>query len=268
MATRYTPTLLIGALALLLMHSAPAAAQDVDTDELAKQTQNPIADLISVPLQGNWDFGIGDRDATGTLFNFQPVLPFAASPSTNVVLRVIIPLTSQPTPTGERINGISDTVATAFFLPSKSGKITWGAGPVVMIPTATNPGAGTEKFALGPSIVLLKQPGNWTFVFLGNQLWSVDGAKDREAVNQGFFQPVVNYNLGNGLSAGINMEATVKWEATNGKVTAPILFSINKVTLLGKRPVNFVVAAGPMLASPDGGPKWRFRVGATFLYPR
>ena len=121
---------------------------------------------------------------------------------------------------------------------------------------------------MGPSIVLLSQPGNWTIGFLGNQVWSVDGAKDRDAVNQALFQPFFHYNLGNGLSAGINTEATVKWEALGGKWTAPMLFTISKITMRGKRPVSFQVAAGPMLASPDGGPKWRFRVAAVFLYPR
>jgi hypothetical protein len=241
-------------------------AQEVD--ELARQTQNPIANLISVPLQGNWDMGIGDRDATGTLLNFQPVLPFEATPGMNIILRVIMPLTSQPTPTGQRINGFSDIVTTAFFSPSKVGRFMWGAGPVVQLPSATNAEVGSEKFALGPSIVLLKQPGEWTIGFLGNQVWSVDGAKDREAVNQAFLQPFAFYNMGNGMSAGLNMEATVKWEADNGKVTAPLLLSISKVALLGKRPVNFQVAAGPMIASPDGGAKWRFRLGATFLFPR
>jgi hypothetical protein len=268
MATRYQPTLLLCVPALLVVLSTPAAAQDVDTDELTRQTQNPISSLISVPFQGNWDFGIGNRDSTATLLNFQPIMPFAASPSTNVILRVIIPLTSQPTTTEQRNSGIGDTLATAFFSPSKTGRMIWGAGPAVLIPTATNASVGTEKFALGPSIVFLKQPGNMTYGFLGNQVWSVDGAKDREAVNQAFLQPFFNYSLGNGLSGGLTIEATVKWEASNGKATAPLLFIINKVAVLGKRPVNFQVGAGPMLASPDGGPKWRFRVAANFLYPR
>jgi hypothetical protein len=50
----------------------------VDRAHLAKQTQNPASSLISVPLQGNWDFGLGDRDATGTLLNIQPVMPYPA----------------------------------------------------------------------------------------------------------------------------------------------------------------------------------------------
>src|SRR5688572_32929811 len=89
---------------------APAAAQTAD--ELAKQTQNPVASLISVPLQGNWDFGLGDRDATGTLLNIQPVIPFGISTSTNVILRVIMPLASQPGSGDVRINGLGDIVAT------------------------------------------------------------------------------------------------------------------------------------------------------------
>jgi hypothetical protein len=246
----------------------PAASAAQDTDELAKQTQNPISNLISVPFQGNWDFGIGDNDESGTLLNFQPVMPFAASPKTNVILRLILPFSSQPTPSGARVNGIGDTLVTAFFSPSKPSRITWGAGPVVMIPTATSSGLGTEKFSIGPSVVLLSQPGNWTLGFLGNQVWSVDGANDRDAVNQAFLQPFAAYHLGNGLSAGMTIEATGRWEATNGKWTAPLIFNINKIAMLGKRPVNFQVGAGPMLASPDGGPKWRFRAAAVFLYPR
>ena len=268
MATRYRSTLLLIVPVLCLVFSISAAAQDVNNDELTRQTQNPISSLISVPFQGNWDFGIGDRDATATLLNFQPVMPFAASPSTNVIVRLIVPLTSQPTATEQRNSGIGDTLATAFFSPARSSRLIWGAGPAVLLPTATNAVIGSEKFAVGPSIVFLKQPGNFTYGFLGNQIWSVDGAKDREAVNQAFLQPFFNYNLGNGLSAGLTMEATVKWDASNGKATAPLIFIINKIALLGKRPVNFQVGAGPMIASPDGGPKWRFRAAANFLYPR
>ena len=62
------------------------------------------------------------------------------------------------------------------------------------------------------------------------------------------------------------MEATGNWEA-NQAWTAPLLFNVSKVTLLGKRPVSFALAAGPTIASPDGGASWRFRLAATFLFP-
>ena len=256
---------LLSPLALLLWLPSSAVAQTAD--ELAKQTQNPVASLISVPLQGNWDFGLGDRDATGTLLNIQPVMPFGITKSTNIILRVIMPLTSQPGPDGVRINGLSDIVATAFFSPAKSGRITWGAGPVMLLPAATNNALGTEKFGLGPSAVVLTQPGKWTLGFLFNHIWSTSGAKNRADVNQTLLQPFANYNLGRGLSAGVSLEALGNWEADE-TWTAPLLFNVSKVTLLGKRPVNFTVAAGPMVASPDAGASWRFRLAATFLFPR
>jgi hypothetical protein len=155
---------------------APTVATDQDTD-LARQQQNPISSLISVPLQANWDFGLGDRDATGTLFNIQPVVPFPVSRSTNLILRVIMPLASQPGSGDVRVNGLGDVVATAFFSPAKSGRVSWGEGPVFLLPTATN-------------------------------------------------------------------------------------------NALGSRPVNFVVGAGPTVASPEGGSTWRSRFMAVFLYPR
>jgi hypothetical protein len=251
--------------AMLLLLPASATAQSAD--DLAKQTQNPVASLISVPLQGNWDFGLGDRDAAGTLLNIQPVMPFGISPDTNVILRVIMPLTSQPASGGARINGLGDILATAFFSPAKSGRIIWGAGPVVLLPAATNAALGSEKFGIGPSVVALAQPGPWTVGALFNHIWSVSGATDRDDVNSTYLQPFLNYNLGGGLSAGVSMEASANWEADDAW-TAPLLFSLSKVTLLGKRPVSFAVAAGPTIASPDGGASWRFRLGATFLFPR
>lgn len=252
-------------LAMLLALPAGAAAQDAN--ELAKQTQNPVASLISVPLQGNWDFGLGDRDAAGTLLNVQPVMPFGISKSTNVILRVIMPIVSQPSANGVRVNGLSDIVTTAFFSPAKSGRLIWGAGPVMLLPAATDGALGSEKFGLGPSAVVLTQPANWTLGLLFNHIWSVSGASDRGDVNTTYLQPFANYNLGSGLSVGVSIEATGNWEADE-EWTAPMLFNVTKVTLLGKRPVSFAAAAGPTIASPDAGASWRFRLSATFLFPR
>jgi hypothetical protein len=256
---------LLSVLATLLVLPRPAAAQSAD--ELAKQTQNPVASLISVPLQGNWDFGIGDNDSTSTLLNFQPVIPFAITPKTNVILRVIMPLTSRPGANGTRVNGMGDIVTSAFFSPSHTGKIIWGIGPVVLLPTATDNALGSEKFGIGPTFVVLTQPGKWTLGALFNQIWSTSGAKNRADVNQTFLQPFANYNLGRGLSAGISMEASGNWNADEAW-TVPLFFSVSKVTLLGRRPVNIAVAVAPMVASPAAGPSWRFRLAMTFLFPR
>ena len=280
----WVTTFSLSAMAILFVLPPPAAAQSAD--ELAKQTQNPIASLISVPFQGNWDFGLGARDATGSTLNFQPVIPFAINPSFNIVLRVIMPLTSQPAPGwdaaadtpgtvasqpaangAQRYSGLGDVLTTAFFSPSHPGRIIWGVGPALLLPTATNPALGGEKFAVGPSVVVLTQPGKWTLGLLGNQLWSTSGAKDRASVNQIYLQPFANYNLGGGLAVGASMEVSGNWKAQE-QWNAPLLFSISKVTLLGKQPVQFAVAAGPTVVNPSEGASWRFRLAATFLFPR
>ncbi len=210
MRTRKDVVLSLSAMAVVLMLPLPVAGQDAS--ELAKQTQNPIANLISVPIQGNWDFGIGDNKDTSTLLNIQPVVPFGVSRSTNVILRVIMPLTSQPGTDGARNNGMGDIVASAFFSPIKSGRIIWGAGPVVLLPTATANALGAQKFGVGPTVVVLTQPGQWTLGTLFNQIWSTSGATNRDDVNLMYLQPFANYNLGSGLAVGVSMEATANLE--------------------------------------------------------
>jgi hypothetical protein len=160
-----------------------------------------------------------------------------------------------------------DILARAFFSPSKAGRIIWGVGPVVLLPTATDNALGGEKFGVGPSAVVLMQPGQWTLGLLVNQIWSTSGASNRTDVNQTFLQPFANYNLGSGPSVGVSMEASGDWKADE-KWTVPLLFNVIKVTVLGKRPVNFLVAAGPMVASPAVGANRRFRVASIFLFPR
>jgi hypothetical protein len=97
-------------------------------------------------------------------------------------------------------------------------------------------------------------------------VWSTSGANDRQEVNQTFLQPFANYNLGGGLAVGVNTEATANWEADE-PWTVPLHVALTKV-MLGKRPVNLAVMVAPYVASLSGGASWRFRLAATFLFPR
>ena len=166
-----------------------------------------------------------------------------------------------------RINGLGDIVFSSFLCPAKSGRLIWGVGPVLLLPTATNPALGAEKFGIGPTAVVLTQPGNWTFGLLANQIWSVSGANDRQDVNKTYLQPFMHYNLGSGLAVGVSGEVTGNWKADAEKWSGPLLFNVSKVTMLGKRPVKFTIASGPTFG-PDAGPSWRFRFQANFLFPR
>jgi len=186
-------TLLIALICLLTISSNRLLSQEVKpvktAEELAKELSNPIASLISVPFQNNTDLGIGQYKGAKNTLNFQPVIPIRLAPKLNLITRVVLPFITQYNVTNEGSyqSGLSDAVASAFFSPavSKNG-LTWGVGPVFLIPTATDSMLGTKKFGIGPTAVILGQIKGWTIGALVNQIWSVAGNKNRPNVNQMF----------------------------------------------------------------------------------
>ena len=191
----------------------PAAT---DTAALAKATQNPVASLISVPLQNNSNFGIGSYNRTGDIFNIQPVIPMKLSDKVTLITRIIQPLVWQPDPsqpTGGQA-GIGDMNPTFFLSPSNAGKLIYGLGPAFILPTATSTSTGQGKFSLGPSVVALVQPGPWTVGVLINNVFSVAGSSHRPAVNQMLLQWFVNYNMKKGDYLTSGPIVTANWNAT------------------------------------------------------
>src|SRR5271157_2300164 len=82
----------------LLRANAAESDNDAKTEELAKESQNPIANLISVPFQNNFNFGIGPNDATQWILNVQPVIPITLNKDWELITRTIMPIINQPSP--------------------------------------------------------------------------------------------------------------------------------------------------------------------------
>jgi hypothetical protein len=147
---------------------------------LQATTQNPVANLISVPFQNNFNFGIGPNDATQWVLNVQPVIPITLNKDWNLITRTITPIINQPSP-GSGIPsafGLGDINPMVFLSPASSGKLIWGAGPTMTFPTATNSLLGNGKWEAGPAFVVLTMPGHWVIGALANNQWSfADGAK-------------------------------------------------------------------------------------------
>jgi hypothetical protein len=261
--------------------TAAAPAAD-DTATLAKETQNPVASLISVPLQNNSNFGIGPYNRTGNIFNIQPVIPRKLSDKVTLITRIIQPLVWQPypsQPTGGQA-GIGDMNPTFFLSPTKAGKLIYGAGPAFILPTATSPQTGQGKFSLGPSVVALVQPGHWTVGVLINNVFSVAGSSHRPYVNQMLLQYFVNYNMKKGYYLTSGPIVTANWRASGsvdaatgndvpgGVWTVPFGGGIGQIRRLGFQPINWTVQFYGNAIHPPGGSPWGFKFQIALLYPK
>ena len=261
------------------LFAGPAFGQS--ESELAKKTQNPVSDLISVPFQNNFDFNIGPNNRTRYTLNIQPVIPFGITENWNLITRTIFPLQYKPNITqnsgGEF--GISDTTFTAFLSPKNSDKIIWGVGPVFLLPTATDDVLGTGKWGAGPSLVALVTPNPWVIGFLVSNIWSFAGDDDRQDVNLFTLQYFVNYNLPNGWYLTSSPINTANWEAPDGNEwTIPVGGGGGKIVRIGKLPVNiqtqfFYNVEKPEISLPGELPDvssadWQWRFQVQFLFPK
>ena len=242
----------------------------VDDGELARATQNPVASMISLPFQNNTNFKFGPEEKTQNILNIQPVIPVSLNDDWNLITRTIMPVMSQPEtyPGSSRTNGIGDTTFTAFFSPKDSGKLIWGLGPVVLLPTATDDDLGNDKWGLGPSAVFLTMQGPWVVGSLFSQVWDVGGSGDQD-VDLFTWQPFVNYNLDNGVYLTSAPIITANCEAESGdKWTVPLGGGIGKIFRIGEQPVNLQAAAYYNVETPDNGADWQLRVQLQFLFPQ
>ena len=239
-------------------------------EELAKKLSNPIASLISVPFQNNLDVGIGQYKGARNTLNFQPVIPIGLSPKLNLITRLVLPFITQYniTKEGSYQSGLSDAVASAFFSPAipKHG-VTWGIGPVFLLPVATDSLLASKKFGIGPTGVILGQIKGWTIGALVNQIWSVAGNKDRPDVNQMFVQPFVSYNWKSGAGIGVNAEMTQNWRTNTTSIFVnPV---ISGVTKLGKQTIQLVIGPRIQVAAPSGGKAdFGVRAALVFVFPK
>jgi len=245
-----------------------AAEPAHDVTSLAKATQNPVGDLISVPLQFNFNTGGDLDDRTYFNVNFQPVMPFKVSPNWNLIARVIVPMSSLPGPEGVRYSGVGDIQSELFFTPSKPGAIIWGVGPALSLPTATTTGLETGTWAAGPTAVVLKMTGPWVLGGLVAQWWPLtDNGGDPET-DLFLLQPFVNYNFGKGWALAFAPIITANWNAPSGEQwTVPLGFGISRTTVFNRKPIQLGVQYYSNVERPSGSAGQTLRFVVSFLFP-
>jgi hypothetical protein len=255
-----------------------ALAQDTSDEhlsgdaQLAQELSNPLADLISIPIQMNYDQNIGPQDDGWKLqTNIQPVIPFHLNENWNLISRTIVPVIYQDDifPGSGSDFGLGDINLSLFFSPKKPafGALLWGAGPVLLFPTATESLLGSEKWGAGPAAVMLMVRGPWTMGALANHIWSYAGDSDRSDISNTFLQPFVAYTWPSAWTVSVQSESTYNWKTENWSV--PVNVAISKLVKWGRLPVSLQAGVGYWAESPDEGPEgFRFRLQATFVLPK
>src|SRR5262245_39616926 len=250
------------------------AAKPQNDHDLAKQSQNPIADLVSLPFQSNTNFNAGPFSRAQEVLNIQPVVPLHINENWNLISRTIVPVISQPSPIfNSNTNGIGDTTQEMFLSPVHSGiqtpagSLIWGAGPVFTVPSATDPILGQKKVLFGPTAVVLVTPGHWVIGVLANNQWSVGGNPLAPRVNQFLMQPFVNYNMEHGWYLTSSPMITANWLASGQKWTVPVGGGIGRIFKLGDQPVSASIAAYYNVERPTGASNWQLRAFVSLLFP-
>jgi hypothetical protein len=250
----------------------PAAASNAD--ELRKAAQNPVASLISVPVQNNNNFGIDPGYRTQDVLNIQPVIPVKVSDNWNLIIRWITPIIYQPLPAPAPapqagVYGLGDMQPTFLLSPSKPHKLIWGVGPIFQLPTATSQYLGQGKLAIGPNVVALAMPGHFVMGVLANNIWSVAGSGSRPSINQMLVQYFINYNMKKGWYLTSQPIITADWEVSNGgRWVVPIGGGVGRIMKLGFQPVNLTAQFYGNAVHPPGASPWSMRLQIAFLFPK
>ena len=247
---------------------ASAASPHGDMTELAKATQNPVSDLVSLPFQFNFNTGGDLEDRTSLNINFQPVLPFKLSDDWSMILRTILPIDSVPV--GEGVSsGIGDIQEQVYLSPARPGRIIWGAGPVFSLPTATARPLVTGTWGVGPGVVVVKNIQHVVLGGLINQIWPMSDEGDGRETNQMLLQPFVNFNFGSGWAVAVAPIITANWNAPSGdEWTVPLGLGITRTTVLGSRPMNIGVQYYYNVERPEGAAANTLRFTLSLLFPK
>lgn len=258
-------------LAALCLFATSAAYAETEMN-FAKTVQNPLAinpeaRYFTLPFVNYTNFAYGTRENTQNILDMKPVMPFPLTHSLDIIVRTIIPVTHQAGHHGY-INGLGDINPTLFISPAKSDWFLWGVGPTIMIPTATNTALGSGKWSVGPELVLIAMPRQWTFAILTNNIWSIAGRTSRQTVHQFTFQYFITYNFHHGWYVTTQPSSTANWEQIPSEVwTIPVGGGVGRAFHVGGQAMSLLLQGYYNVVRPSTGPRWTIQANIELLFP-
>ena len=274
-------------IAVMLLLTRVAVAGD--ETELAKQSQNPVANMISLPFENNASFDVGPSGEKMFTTNIKPVYPMSVGDSWNLINRVVAPVIyiegqdevdtglddpidiggSLVFPGTDSEFGLGNIQYMGYFSPAKPGKVIWGVGPVLELPTNTDSALGTDTWSAGPAAVVLTMPGNWVVGFLAQNIWDFASDDGEPDINKSTLQPIINYNLDSGWYVSATTTMTANWEANSGdEWTVPLGGGFGRLFRFGKQPVDFKLMSYWNVEKPEFGADWSMQFTVKFLIPK
>ena len=265
-----------------------ASAMAGDETDLAKTSQNPVGNIISLPFENNYYTDVGPTEKTVNSMVLKPVIPVNLG-KYNLINRLIVPVTYiegqdsatvpedapiigpiQVFPGTDDEFGLGNIQYQAWISPANPGKLIWGFGPVVELPTNSDDALGSDTWSAGPSLLLLTMPGDWVVGAIVQQMWDVARSSgDDPEVSRFTLQPIINYNLEKGWYLTSKPVITADWEQEGtDKWSIPVGGGVGRMVKFGKQPVDFSLTAYKYSKNPDFGPNWDIQLTVKFLFPQ
>jgi hypothetical protein len=262
------------AVILILLLMRPYLGAQENPDEVRKLVRNTLADAIEVPLVQDTYFAAGSYGRIPNSVQIQPVLPLDISDNFHLVTRIVAtPYAYLPDPTDPKAasTGMTDTTIACFLTPVNSGKLVWGIGPAILVPTATNPDLGGGKWDVGPSIVLITEPKWGSAGVLVQNIWSLPGHRRRASVDQMQIETQFSYNLRHDWYLLTAPTISSDWTQANGRGwLVPFGAGIGRAFYVRHQALDSNLALYYNAIRPAGSPspKWQLSLQVTLVYPR
>jgi hypothetical protein len=158
---------------------------------------------------------------------------------------------------------------TFFLVPKNPGGVIWGVGPAMVLPTATDELLGQGKLSIGPSAVVLIQPGQWTLGAVVSNVWSVAGSDNRASVNRMSLQYFVSRILNDDWYITSAPTILADWKAKkDNRWLVPVGLAVGKLVTFGSTPVDFSGGFYTNVVKPDGAPDWQLSLQMTLMFPK